>query len=555
MDMKFLGHFTSNLDAESSNIPQSTQRMSSCNIYNIHKEDLSRGELMNFKEWLYRETFELPFDTIKDIYLYYLNGYKQYIKAPRKKIPPERFKLDLAGTNYDFLQYLDPTVQVELKGSIPGTSGDYVLLSPNLNHWIGSIRLSLSDFESVNRWTIEHEVLHYLQDLFQKHARRLPYRKRPADKRKYRTIEKDSSVTIGGLPNMPLVKRIMKNKGIKRLRGDKRTKHEHRPIEYYTNLNSVIRGLQHVYINAGLRRIEYGNIIGSDFGDISKWNSDSRKKRLFLELLIHAVLSIDFKEEPRWDPKLDDLDRELSRVGFDYEMERNVVSDLMKIKKLDQELYRIYMREIQKNFISNDNFTDTLKARDLILQGKQEAYVKKKQKEQKEKDKREKIEMKSAKSLGKWTEADFAGRLKIDWDLDEFSNLSDDLLASGNQAIASDMFDEIGLKSSDKDDSYTISLNPKNLFKLFDNIKQKRETYEYPGFSRELIKCNFDHMAKRLAKNISERLHEIKRQANDYDWSVKVPTKEEILEIFYPGPYASCENEEGWDNEFEKSDK
>ena len=55
---------------------------------------------MDFKSWLYTESFELPFSTIKEIYNYYLEGYEKYLKKPRTKIDPKLFFLKLEETNY-----------------------------------------------------------------------------------------------------------------------------------------------------------------------------------------------------------------------------------------------------------------------------------------------------------------------------------------------------------------------------------------------------------------------------------------------------------------------
>jgi hypothetical protein len=478
---------------------------------------------MNFKQWLYNESFELPFDNIRKIYEYYEESYKKYLKAPRTKIPPKTIPLDLSGSKYDFLQYLDPTVEVELKGSLPaGVPGDYSN---------GKIRLSFQNHEYVNYSTIEHEVLHYLQDLFKKHAKKLPRSSRPADKRKYRYLDKDSTTVVGGLPNIPLVKRIMKKKGIKDVDGiikDKRTKHEHRPIEFYTNLNSLIRSLQYYYIVLGIElgkgvisnnRIINLNLDGlkaniyeedpdwfSSYKDPSfvrkmlSWTSNKRNKQLFLNKLINR--------------------------------KDHVVRNLEKIKNLDEELYKIYLREIYKNFIDNDNFasnaSEVKKIIDSMEQSKKEKEIAKETKQRKKSEKKEKLGEKVL--LGDWTEADFTGRITITYPSDYSDIYDEENLGYSNSEIAEEMFGEIGMKTND---NYEIKfgISAKNLTKIFANIKKAKKTFVETDIGKELgqtkINNNFDYMAKTLAETISRYLR------SNSEYRPKYPSAEDILNIFY----------------------
>ena len=189
---------------------------------------------MNFKEWLLNEGFELPFSVIKDIYEYYTDSYEKYRLNHRVKIDPKYFDLDFTGTRYEFLNDLNPRVLVELKGSLPGAAGLYVPSELKVKEEDGKkivtvkIELSLSDYE-FNPDVVYHEILHAVQDLIR--------------------IKKRMKV-IGGLPNMPLVKRGNDEKGISigGKKNVKRVKHGIRPIEYYTNLDSLIRSLQYQYV-------------------------------------------------------------------------------------------------------------------------------------------------------------------------------------------------------------------------------------------------------------------------------------------------------------------
>lgn len=81
--------------------------------------------MISFKQWIYNEGFELPFDSIRQIYDYYLDGYVKYLKSPRTKIEPKIFDLNLQNTKYNFLQYLNPRIKVNLAGSLPQAIGVY----------------------------------------------------------------------------------------------------------------------------------------------------------------------------------------------------------------------------------------------------------------------------------------------------------------------------------------------------------------------------------------------------------------------------------------------
>lgn len=476
---------------------------------------------MNFKQWLYNEAFELPFDTIKDIYEYYLDGYKQYLKAPRTKIPVRYFDLDLKGTNYEFLSHLNPRVRVQLVGSIPGYPAYY-------NN--GNIALSFSDFSYITYSAVEHEVLHYLQDLIKWHAHsKIP---KGVEGISWRKKRKRKSPTIGGLPRLPLVKRIMKSKGIN-VDGyvtNKRTKHEHRPIEYYTNLNSLIRSLQYQYIKSK---------IGFGIAPNSNIPSYALEDLLKNEYLMKSVR--DSKEKQAFFNKM-------------VKDRHHVISDLLKVQKLDDELYQIYMKNIYKQFIDNKEFgSDALKIRDIIERGNEAERLKHDDKVRKKLDQNEKQRLKRIQGVGGWTEADFAGRLTIELsDMEDFSNVGEDItndINYSNSEIAEEMFKELDMELHPDNDNMSVSLGSRSLKKLFDKIKKARTQSLHTGGSIgsgitlpiQVLKCNYDYMAHHLAKLIAFRLQE---KAEKEDDEKKTPTQKDILDLFYPGPYEFCFKDE-----------
>ena len=249
---------------------------------------------MRFKQWLLNEGFELPFRVIKDIYEYYRDSYEKYRLKPRVKIEPKYFDLDFTGTRYAFLNDLNPRVLVELKGSLPGAAGLYQgsQLKVENSRVTAKIQLALSSFIA-NPEVVYHELLHVVQDLIK--------------------IKKQMKV-IGGLPNMPLVKRVtdereMNIHGTKKV---KRVQHGVRPIEYYTNLDSLIRMLQYLYV----------------------------------KMLLNSGKDID----------LGVRDSEAKKEFFYKNKDNSWISDKLDTVKFDEELYRIYLQEISKRFILNNNF-------------------------------------------------------------------------------------------------------------------------------------------------------------------------------------------------------
>lgn len=496
---------------------------------------------MNFKEWLYNEAFELPFQNIQKIYEYYAEGYKQYLKSPRTKIPPKLFNLDLSGSKYEFLQYLNPHVEIYVKGSLENAAGIYHGISQNHliagvpDAKIGKISLSFSNYEHVNYSTIEHEVLHFIQDLIKEHSKhkdvvmgdlRRGKRKKPAP---------------GGLPPMSLVKRLMKDREIDvdGNKKEKRTKHEYRPIEYYTNLNSLIRSLQYYYIVLG---IELGKGVMSN-DKFMNLNLDNLATNSYEQDLDWFAAY----ENPNFVKKMNDwVGNKRSKQTFLNKLigrKDQVVSDLEKVKTLDAELYQIYLREIYKNFIDNDKFASNAIEVKKIVDSMQTAYDQKENQkrttQQKKEDKKNKLKEKVLS--GNWSEADFAGRVSLEmYDLDDFSNIYEsDKIGYTNQEIAEEMFQSIGLKLNDSE-NIVFGISAKNLTKIFNNIKKAKTSFAQTNIGQELdqqkIDCNFDYMAKKLAETVSRQLH-----INSWSrGSLKTPSADDILSIFYPGPY--CED-------------
>jgi len=201
--------------------------------------------MLNFSQWLLNESFELPFSIIKDIYEFYkrvINEYDEYDKRKTQKI----FKIDFTGTNFEFLNKLNANLKVligyeynyrlRINDIRFGAHGRYQHLNLYANPIYGTIILPMVDikdrdekyiYDHVGITVIEHEVLHFVQDLI-KVAKNLEH--------------------IGGLPSPKFVKRIKDKEGIDSDYNDQRVPHHKRPIEFYPNMNSLISYIQYNYL-------------------------------------------------------------------------------------------------------------------------------------------------------------------------------------------------------------------------------------------------------------------------------------------------------------------
>jgi hypothetical protein len=455
--------------------------------------------MINFKEWLIKEgLFEIPFGNLEKIHQYFLDSYKVYLKKPRSKFPTRNFKIDLQGTKYDFLQYLDPNVDIILKPSLGNYAGWY---KPGPNNK-GVIELSFVEGEHITYSTIEHEVLHYLQDLIKQVAKekaQYPGSKNVRTKRQREKFRKKSNPFPGGLPSSNLVKKLVKEKGfdVEGNKEERRTHHEYRPIEYYTNLNSLIRILKVKYLKYVLEMLKVTN--EEDY---------AAKKDQIKSMLANT--------------------KEKTKVfNKSLEIKSYEEKKLRKIRNISEELYRIYMKEIFKNFLDNNDFDDVLKTKKIadIINYETTSELQKKKDE-----KLKKITKLLQPAIGNFTEADFACKkpLRIDYfDIYDYSNLED-----GNGDEGERMFADIG---KDPTKEYiSISITYSNLSKLFNKIRNSKNNSQ-----EKRDKCQWDYFAIRLIDEILKNLEIYGKQISD-----KQPKKEDLIKMFYPGPYESCSKDE-----------
>ena len=115
--------------------------------------------------------------------------------------------------------------------------------------------------------------------------------------------------------------------------------------------------------------------------------------------------------------------------------------------------------------------------------------------------------------------------------MSDYSNFQDDTDLDWSETV----FSRLGMESDDNE-KYSISLTYNNLKKLFDGVRKFRDEEE-----SRAEKCNYDYMGKQLASSISIRLGETASRRG----VSKVPSREDIINIFYPPPYINnCPSEE-----------
>lgn len=192
--------------------------------------------------------FKLPQSAYQDIY----NFVKEtFIKAKQldakriteKSFPPKTFTLNLTGTNYQFLN--------EMFQKYPILGNITIVFEYKSNSACGwyynsarKISLNLAcPITDVLGHTLQHELLHFIQYTI-KAYKLIKYPKYNARK---------DNTDLGGMAKREFIDPSYDVQGYKldtpntqnrRWRRQRRTTHTHRPIQYQTDLNTLIRDLQ-----------------------------------------------------------------------------------------------------------------------------------------------------------------------------------------------------------------------------------------------------------------------------------------------------------------------
>ena len=427
---------------------------------------------MRFKQWLLNEGFELPYDSYKEIHEYYKDCYEKSLKKPRIKFEPKIFEFDINKTRYAFLSkdkngnnnkfYIEINI-FNNRDSDAGWYNTYNKLSSNA--FMGKIWLNLYYFDTRNHSIISHEILHFIQDMIK--------------------INKNLGV-IGGLPSPALVKGIMREKGIKNVSGqlkdpDKRKKdpridHALRPIEYYTNLDSLVLELQTGYV---IRCMNDGYQVD------------------FLE---NIVKNIEKKKE--YFNKIKDQLWRLTNVKF------------------NKDLYNIYLQGITKRFILNDKFLpdviDSIMAKKKMIDLKSNIKGDKLEKKKKAAERKEARNNAAIVPGTTFRKSDFKGKLIISYYslLDRFPPEP-----HGDSEAFGNYLESIGFKTkgswNNENVTYYMGLSFNNISKVFKQVCNKSSTY-YDDKNVFVIGLS-DNIARILRRNTE----------------TSSITKEQIIDIFY----------------------
>jgi hypothetical protein len=473
---------------------------------------------MNFKEWLVIEGFmSLPFSAYNKVVDFYMAAKRKHMSG-FNGIISDIVPLDLEGTNFDFLAYLKPKIKVDIHNAqtVEGSQGYYSgtqRIKRTPEGVVGEMALVSKTFRTMD-YIIEHELLHFMQDLIKIHAMETvssnPNRRNRKWSRsgsfhdkfgyvrgpgavlpKYRD---KGTIRLGGLPEKKALSDMLKKYSVTGyVRGSenqRRTTHAYRPIEQMTNLNSRIADLRMNYL---------ANIL-------QELNIDPEEKTW---------------EELQANPEFMKLlgDKEKKRVAQTFK-------DLGPTQ-------RLYQKEIFKQYTDSTDWRDTFE----ILKSKTSLgkIIAKDEEEKVAKAKESGVDLKG------YEEEDFGKGVKVKieyYDRFDFS-IIDELVPEEEREYAStsdaaeEMFSKIGIKE-DSEGFYNFTANIRGLFKIFGKIKQEKDKE-----TEKEKRCDWDHFAKTLASSISEKL-------SDYMYKKKRKQidDDKILDIFYPGPYESCERNE-----------
>lgn len=218
------------------------------------------------------------------------------------------FKFNLTGTKYEFLNHLKPTLKVYFTYAdkisrayyidYDVTTGKETLLSKHM----GNIYLGI-EFDTQREMllhTIEHEVMHYIQELIGLHKK-----------------SKGLEYSIGGIqPRKAQPMNIDYNGWYAKHKGDipQRGHHALRPVEFYPNLVICIRELQ------------------SDFNNMKRLNKNLDKIE-FLKTFIEYV----------------------SNLQIDYEFGKSfAVPIFRKLKSANPAIYKSYLSKLYSVFMDEE---------------------------------------------------------------------------------------------------------------------------------------------------------------------------------------------------------
>ena len=317
---------------------------------------------MNFKHWLLLNEglIQIPYKVIKPIVDDYFDFFKN-VNLGKTKIKDKTYTytLDLSGTNYDFRNII-PKLNVIYKGIRGNMIGGYHASETKIEYpplpyspredpitVIGKITLkkNLSDDSPVE--LIEHEVMHFIQDLININMSHNKGIFKNDGKGKLKTYE---SPEFGGSGPRKLTQNLMRSYNSDFLGYNKSKNrmldHEKRATEFQTNLSSILIMLNIEFINKILSKKLNPDYYSYDYDIVKeiKTKEDFEKNK---DIIVKLINNQNIKNKY--------LKSSISKrpfATFEYQLD--------KIKKFNKELYNWYLSEIYKNFVAKDIEEDKL---------------------------------------------------------------------------------------------------------------------------------------------------------------------------------------------------
>lgn len=380
--------------------------------------------------------FHLPHDVIKPVIDVYIENYKKFKinkvkRVTDKSFPNIQIPIDFKNSNFKFLNELNPYIVIKFtkdNSAFLGFNSTYGKLKNNPVS-VGVIELSLYRGPREIYDVIEHELLHFVQELIKKY-KEIKYKKQSSD------------TMMGGLPSPKLISKDVDIHGYKKrpdseyYRNLKRVSHSKRPIEYYPDLLSSIRELQYLFY----KKAEKEN-------NLDNWDSIKNSNQLKKEFFIEFIKSINSNL--------------IGRTGFEFSISARV---FIEFKKISEDFYKKMLSIAYDSFVNKSINFDHSSISNL------ENYIKS------ELDKRPiEIPIDKFKFLNSY--------LKINYAADIFDKVPDSIpIEDGRSDSAHSIFDAIGIKEKHSDYGFNFVLPTsekaiKNLFSQLKHLKIYKRNY------------------------------------------------------------------------------
>jgi hypothetical protein len=280
---------------------------------------------MNFKEWLtLNEAIILPDEIVQDVYNYVVKMRKAYLNGDEDVLNKYTHHIfDFENTPYAFLNELEP-VEREVVIIFNNTNPDYAAYYKEIDedYEVPLLQFDIESPTSDLYSVVQHEITHAIQGFIRAYNLQNFWLKNTVNNKDKKELEKyrklrNKKTQLGFMPPWPLVKKLKKEKnmddqGALISKPDyEQVPHHMRPIEYYTNLQTLLHSIISKYFSAY-------KILG--YNEKSLMNDTEKKKKFLLANL-------------------------------------NNFGRLKNVKAYSPELYRLYLARIYKDFVSK-NFTD-----------------------------------------------------------------------------------------------------------------------------------------------------------------------------------------------------